>query len=285
VSSEGRRRATYQPVATAEPDPGRAVPKASKARRAAPVPPRPQTRPRRPKTPQLQPQTPPRQPKITTTGWVGFALAAVGVATLAFLIIPNLLSAPVASRLDAAPEAASRPVVAEPEPGHAATAAQAHVAILPNQPLRLQVPAVGLDVNVGAMTVRPGSAVDPPTAGSAYWLSNYGLAGPASQNTVYIAGHTYHGGGQAAFNPFLDIADSTYTVHPGDKVIVTTLNNRYTYTVTDIELYLKTTVQQQTELWKKVPGRLVLVTCFQYNGGTSSQQNFVIYAQLDRGQS
>jgi len=30
-----------------------------------------------------------------------------------------------------------------------------------------------------------------------------------------------------------------------------------------------------------VPGRLVLVTCFQYNGGTSSQQNFVVYATLD----
>jgi hypothetical protein len=24
------------------------------------------------------------------------------------------------------------------------------------------------------------------------------------------------------------------------------------------------------------------VTCFQYNGGTSSQQNFVVYAQLNK---
>jgi sortase (surface protein transpeptidase) len=153
---------------------------------------------------------------------------------------------------------------------------------LPAQPTRLSVPAVGLDATVGAMSVAAGGSVDPPTPGSAYWLSGSSVAGPTSTGTTYLAGHTYRGGGRAVFNPFLDIPHSRYTVHKGDRIVVGTPSGSWAYTVTDTELYLKTTVEQQTELWRNVPGRLVLVTCFQYDGGTSSQQNFVVYAQLDR---
>lgn len=171
----------------------------------------------------------------------------------------------------------------EPSPGQSVRAASsraASVPVKPNQPTHVSVPAVGLSVNVGQMSVPAGAAVDPPTMGSAYWLSNYGQAG-ASTRTAYIAGHTCRGACSAAFSPFLNITNSTYRVHKGDKVIVTTPSATYDYTVTDVELYQKTTIKSESELWKNIPGRLVLVTCFQYYGGTSSQQNLVVYTQLN----
>jgi hypothetical protein len=153
------------------------------------------------------------------------------------------------------------------------------------QPLTLSVPAVGLTTRIGSMR-RPGSGtIDPPTSSIAYWISSYGTAGPASTNTVYIAGHTCRGKCHAVFSAFLNIPTSSTLVNKGDKVLVGTPEATYTYTVTDTALYEKTTLENQTELWKIIPGRLVLVTCFQYLGGTSSQQNFVVYAQLDPGQS
>lgn len=174
----------------------------------------------------------------------------------------------------------------EPSPGQTASAATPVRPAVPvaGQPLRLQIPSIGLDVNVGRMTVPAGGSVDPPTMGSAYWLSEYGTAGASATNTAYIAGHTCRGACHSAFSPMLDVPKSKTLVHPGDKVLVTTPAGVDQYTVTDTELYTKATIQSQAELWKKVPGRLVLVTCFQYAGGTSSQQNFVVYAQLDPGQ-
>lgn len=171
----------------------------------------------------------------------------------------------------------------EPSPGQSApptSAPAAPVVLKPNQPTHLSMPALGLEVNVGQMSVPAGQAVDPPTMGSAYWLSEYGQAGPGPR-TAYIAGHTCRGDCSAAFSPFLDIPTSTYRVKKGDQVIVTTPTAVYAYTVTAVELYQKTTIQSQAELWRNVAGRLVLVTCFQYYGGTSSQQNLVIYTQLN----
>jgi hypothetical protein len=148
------------------------------------------------------------------------------------------------------------------------------------QPLHLSIAGVGLDVDVLPMSVPEDRELDPPGPYRAYWISDYGVAGPGSSNTTYIAGHTYRDG-SAVFNPLLDVPESAGAVHAGDKIEVTTPAGPVNYTITSTELYDKVSVQQQAELWKQVPGRLVLVTCFQYNGGTSSSQNFVVYAQLD----
>lgn len=72
---------------------------------------------------------------------------------------------------------------------------------------------------------------------------------------------------------------------PGDKVYVGTIAGTDTYTVTGTERYSKATIARDKKLWSKVPGRLALITCFQYKGGTSSQQNYIVYAQLDPGPS
>ncbi|HEY0259969.1 MAG TPA: class F sortase [Lacisediminihabitans sp.] len=214
--------------------------------------------------------------------WIYTVLALAAAAALAVFGIPLITGGHAIVQLPGPPPAAGIPATVPPEPAPGQPVSQKAVTPpIAGQPLHLRIPAVGLDAVVGRMSARPGSTVDPPTPASAYWLSNYGVAGPAATNTVYIAGHTCRGRCSAVFSPLLDIPQSTTTVHPGEQIIVGTPEGDYTYTITDTELYEKVTVQQQSELWKIVPGRLVLVTCFQYNGGTSSQQNFVVYAQLD----
>jgi len=156
---------------------------------------------------------------------------------------------------------------------------------LPGQPLTLSVPAVGVSAQVGAMARPDSGAIDPPTSWKAYWISAYGQVGPTSDNTAYIAGHTCRGAGcQAVFQPFLDVPHSATTVHTGDQVIVTSPSGRWVYTVTGTEKYSKASIASDAKLWQKVAGRLVLICCFQYQGGTSSQQNYIVYAQLNPGQ-
>ena len=216
-------------------------------------------------------------------GWIGLVVAALAAAAMAGLVTSMVLGGTGGEPRPGAGNASLRAAVAsavEPVAGGEAGPTQAPKPTVPGQPLRLQIPSVGIDTVVGRMLVVPGGVVNPPTGGSAYWLSGYGTAGPAS-NTVYIAGHTCRGKCSAVFSPLLDIPRSATTVHPGEKVFVGTPEGEYSYTITDTKLYEKVAVQQESELWKVVPGRLVLVTCFQYNGGTSSQQNFVVYATLD----
>ncbi len=222
-------------------------------------------------------------------GLIGLIIAIVGFATVIVLgvVVVTSLQPTQAQSLPAA--SASSAPASDPPPA----AAQNSSARGPSrpapppiagQPLTLSVPAVGLKTRVGSIRRPSTGAIDPPSESIAYWISSYGVAGPDTGNTVYIAGHTCRGKCHAVFSPFLNIPTSTYTVHPGDKVYVGTTQATYSYTVTDTELYQKATLQSEAALWQKVPNRLVLITCFQYFGGTSSQQNFVVYAQLDPGQ-
>jgi sortase (surface protein transpeptidase) len=213
---------------------------------------------------------------------VAIILAGVAAVLLVAIVVLRFTvwadpAAPAAGHAAAPPVAEPAPGQPAVEPGPSASATPAPVPVLADQPTRLRIPSIGLRANVGAMHVR--GPVDPPTPASAYWLSDYGTVGPAATNTAYIAGHTWRGG-NGVFNPLLHVADSSYTVHPGDTVIVDTPGGSYTYDITDVELYEKATLGDQAGLWQNVPGRLVLVTCFQYNGGTSSHQNLVVYAQL-----
>ncbi|MEZ2371357.1 class F sortase [Arthrobacter sp. RCC_34] len=151
---------------------------------------------------------------------------------------------------------------------------------VPGQPLRVQLPGVGLDVRVYASRLPRDRTLDPPTVPDAFWVMDFGAAGPASRNTVYIAAHS-SSVGPAAFNPLLDRGAVGGAVHAGQKILVTTPEGGYSYTVTGSARYVKTDILGARKLWEAVPGRLVLVTCFQYNHRAESDQNFVVYAQLD----
>lgn len=231
--------------------------------------------------------------RVSPAGW--FAIGAVVLT----LVLAAVLAAPLIPKASVAKVLALgggkvvtsgiKAGVPEPAPGQTASATRAGVAPpapaapVAGQPLRLQIPSVGLDANVGAMSVAPGSAVDPPTAGTAYWLSNYGVAGPDTGNTTYIAGHTswFEDNGIAVFDKLLNFSDGAPTVKPGAKITVTTSTAQYTYTITGVYLYVKSTVTSRAQLWQKIPNRLILVTCDQLQGKNGTNRNIVVTAMLD----
>jgi sortase (surface protein transpeptidase) len=142
--------------------------------------------------------------------------------------------------------------------------------------MTVTVPAVGVRAKV--LPLKPqGGVLDPPTLNDAYLIENYGL--PGSQNTVYIAGHSWDTG-KAVFNPLFDIRAQRTEVEPGDEVVVTAPEATYTYVVERSERYPRPTLDRQREVWEIVPGRLVLITCFQPDDGGEAEDNLIVYATL-----
>lgn len=148
-------------------------------------------------------------------------------------------------------------------------------------PLQVRVPAVDIAASVVPTAFQDG-AIDPPTFGEAYWIEAYGAPDPEADNTVYLVGHSWSKG-DAVFNPLFDRDAQTSEVAPGDEVIVTTPDGDVTYEIERTERYPKASLGDSDsdaygDVWKVVPGRLVLITCFQRNDGGASQDNFVVYA-------
>lgn len=158
----------------------------------------------------------------------------------------------------------------------APTPTEARVGV--SAPKRVEVPSVGLDVQVLPVTPE-GGELDPPTLDEAYWIETYGAPGSDADNTVYLAGHSYDSG-DAAFNPLFDRAEQIALVAAGDEIVVTTEAGRLTYAVDSTERYPKDELAGVDEVWRIVPDRLVLITCFQRNDGGASQDNLVVYAHL-----
>jgi sortase (surface protein transpeptidase) len=147
-------------------------------------------------------------------------------------------------------------------------------------PVRIQVPAVGLDAAVVPITPA-GGELDPPRLDRAYWIESYGSPGPDATNTVYLAGHSVDRG-TAVFDPLFDQERQTALVKSGDEVTITTDAGAVTYVVDETQRYPKSELANEAEVWRIVPGRLVLITCFQRNGGGRSTDNLVVYANRAR---
>jgi sortase (surface protein transpeptidase) len=147
-------------------------------------------------------------------------------------------------------------------------------------PVRVQVPAVGLDAAVVPITPA-GGELDPPRLDRAYWIESYGSPGPDATNTVYLAGHSVDRG-TAVFDPLFDQERQTALVKSGDEVTITTDAGAVTYVVDETQRYPKSELANEAEVWRIVPGRLVLITCFQRNGGGRSTDNLVVYANRAR---
>lgn len=146
-------------------------------------------------------------------------------------------------------------------------------------PVRVRVDAVGLDAEV-LPTAAVRGAFDPPSLTEAYWIEAFGAPGAASDNTVYLLGHSWDNG-DAVFNALFDRATQTSKVEPRDTIVVTTDAGDVTYEVERVErIPREELAQDSNEVWDVVPGRLLLVTCFQNNDGGDAFDNFVVFADL-----
>lgn len=227
-------------------------------------------------------------------------LAAVGLAALGLTLvllygIPLLTGAqpllavpgqatepaqqlPAAATADAAADAAAPLVVETPEEAESVAGRELErTPARPGQPVRVQVPRLGMDIPVLPMSLPADRRVNPPSNGFAYWIGDYGPAGAGATNTTYLAAHSWNLG-YAAFNGLMDIQAGAGRVQPGDAVLVTTPEGVTSYTVTTTAGYAKTSLGQRDDLWAAVPGRLVLVTCFQLNDAGATE-NYVVYAE------
>jgi LPXTG-site transpeptidase (sortase) family protein len=149
---------------------------------------------------------------------------------------------------------------AEPEPHPAA-----------GRPDRLVVPKLGIDAPVIGIGVVDGTLLPPSDPQTLGWWSA-GAAPGALRGGALITGHTVHSGGGAF--------DNLETLQAGDRVRVRTAEGVIPYVVRGVTVYRKATLARDAErvFSQTVPGRLVLITCEDWNG-TGYDSNAIVFAE------
>jgi hypothetical protein len=146
------------------------------------------------------------------------------------------------------------------------------------EPTRLTIPAIKLDVRVGIDHTPAGGVIHPANFTDAFWVDAYGKPGTDADNTVYIAGHSSPNHA-IVFDALLS-RDGEPLRLAGDEITLKTKSGTLVYRFDGAaKLYDKNAIVDDPEVWKVVPGRLVLVTCDQKTEG----RNAVFYATLQGG--
>lgn len=205
-----------------------------------------------------------QQHTVRRRQWVYLTVGAAAVATLIIsgIGIGQYYSSPVDLRGnrvtydDAAPPAAQSSAV--PQIGTD----------------RFEVPSVGLDVPLGALT-SVDNVIEPPGFTSAYRVRDHGVTPKnASEGTVFVVMHSLRNGAIGPGNYLIDINRHTAKVGLGATIDVDDVE----YTVTNTLAIDKPAIAEANSVWENTPNRLVVITCLQRPGGGPSKQNIVIEA-------
>ena len=185
----------------------------------------------------------------------GLALAAVG----AWLWFRDPSPAQREPGEDVAASSASPPVSPSASPSASTSPAVAvRAAWKPGAPRRVVIPSLDVDAPVVPIKAPDGTLIPPADPQQLGWWSDG--ARPGDRGSVLVTGHTVHTGGGAL--------DDLETVERGDPVTVRTVTGDRRYVVKKVRVYSKGTVAQDAQrlFSQDVPGRLVLVTCEDWNG-------------------
>ncbi|MDQ0031066.1 class F sortase [Arthrobacter bambusae] len=137
-----------------------------------------------------------------------------------------------------------------------------------------RVPAVGLDVPLGALDDVDG-VITPPGFTSAYTVRNKGVTpGHAAQGTVFVVMHSLMGGGMGPGNYLIDEEHASSRVPVGAVIEVAGLE----YKVTGSSAIDRGQLANRAEVWQNTPNRLVVITCLLTPGDNAPIDNMVIYA-------
>jgi sortase (surface protein transpeptidase) len=195
----------------------------------------------------------------TTTGHGrrGTALAVAGAALLAAGVVawarPVTGGTPEAGPARQAQVAGSGDEAAgpTPEPVVAPTS--------PGAPRRVLIPALDVAARVVPVRTVGDTLVPPSDPGELGWWADGARPG-AARGSALVAGHTVHTGGGA----LQDLESLT----AGQRVLVRTSRARLVYEVTSVHVYDKGRIARDAErlFSQGVPGRLVLVTCEDWDG-------------------
>ncbi len=137
-------------------------------------------------------------------------------------------------------------------------------------PTRVAVRRLAIDVPV--IPIAPeGDVLVPPANPLELGWYKYGARAGAVQGSSVITGHTVHTGGGA-----LDELDD---LRAGDTVRVSTARGTIGYRVNEVSILSKTQFARKAQkvFSSTVPGRLVLITCTDWNG-VDYLSNTVVYA-------
>ena len=143
----------------------------------------------------------------------------------------------------------------------------------PGAPERVRIPALKVDVPVVPIKTVGNTLTPPSDPQELGWWAG-GAAPGAKTGSALITGHTVHTGGGALDN----LAD----LHPGDTVWVDVRDSRHVlrYQVVTVRTYAKGDLAKRAKrvFDQTVPGRLVLITCADWNG-VEYESNTVVTAK------
>lgn len=144
-------------------------------------------------------------------------------------------------------------------PVHATTRPAVRAPDRPGAPRRVVVPALAIDAPVVPVKAPDRTLIPPQDARVLGWWADGALPG-ARRGSALVAGHTLHSGGGAL--------QHLEDLRPGDDVAVRTRRTTLHYDVQRVRIYSKGELRRDAQrlFSQDVPGRLVLVTCEEWDG-------------------
>jgi LPXTG-site transpeptidase (sortase) family protein len=198
---------------------------------------------------------------------LGVALVALGSAVAWGDLSDNEPSTAPASGQESLAEIPTRPTAV----GGTAFHRHGRPAWSPGVPRRVVIERLGMDAPVLPISA-VGSALTPPSDPQqlGWWAA--GARTGARWGSALVTGHTVHNGGGAL--------DNLERMRAGDRVTVHTGRGIIPYDVRSVEVFGKGSVAQHADrlFSQEVPGRLVLVTCEDWDG-TRYLSNVVVVAK------
>lgn len=143
----------------------------------------------------------------------------------------------------------------------------------PGTPVRLEIPALGIEAPIVPIGLQDAAILVPPEDPSVLGWWRSGAAPGARTGTALLTGHTVHSGGGAL--------DDLEQLESGDHIVVWSSAAHLDFRVQRVSVLSKEQLANEAEqlFSQSVPGRLVLVTCEDWNG-TEYESNVVVTGRL-----
>lgn len=168
----------------------------------------------------------------------------------------SLLQDPTASSTDVPGGRDSR---SQPPPGTGTTARATPAEWVPGAPRQIRIPSLGVDAPVLPVKAPGRTLVPPADPQELGWWADGARPGDA-RGSVLVAGHSVHRGDGAL--------DHLEDLVAGDRVVLRTDRGRLRYSVARVRIFGKGTLAEEAErlFSQEAPGRLVLLTCEDWDG-------------------
>ncbi|MFC4784984.1 class F sortase [Nocardioides sp. MAHUQ-72] len=194
-------------------------------------------------------------PRSEDSGRGRLWVVAAGVALAVLGLLAWFLQAPTAGVTTASPGGDATSAARRGDEAPAAVRAPR----LPGAPRRVLIPALRVDAPVLPVRAPGGTLVPPSNPRQLGWWAGGARPG-AARGSALVTGHTVHTGGGAL--------DDLETLQRGDVVTVRTDRGFVRYAVRRVAVHSKGSVADHAErlFSQQVPGRLVLITCEDWDG-------------------